>query len=759
MYLVFKENQFMNKQKFENIKFKAQYVVFETDEGFKIIKGKAYDPNTGEYIGKCSAKGNLFDVEYGDEIFATGTKKENPQYGLEFNVSGYVKNIPMDKESILTYLKQGNIAGISKRKAKIIVDKFGDDTLKVLVENINALLDINGIGKKTIKKIEKSVRENLQEQQMVSSIMAYIQNFDISPAYARKIYARYGINSISVLKENPYKLADDVKGIGFLKADEIARSNGVKETNPLRIRSAILYVISQMNEDGHVFGYIDDVKTKSWEFLDISIDYINKELEYLIYQDDRLVCEDDALYLKSLYTAETKSAEKLQQLIESNIIKKVNVTKEDINHFGEGAGIEYAEKQIEGIITACKSNVMILTGGPGTGKTTTVNAIIHFLKKSNLSVSCAAPTGKAAQKMTEATGENASTIHKLLEAHNDAEKGFVFGRNETNKLDSDVLIVDESSMIDMSLMYNILKAVPERMKLIFVGDIDQLPSVGCGNVLNEMIASNVIPVVKLSFIFRQGKQSKIKENSHIINEGHMPDLHNQKDSDFFFINTKGMEQEAIRDNIIEYVCNRLPKYYNIKARDIQILAPMKKGPTGVYELNSKMQEKLTAKSTSRRISNGDTVFRIGDKILYTKNDYDKDVYNGDVGLITDIIGNDNDDEDSNSNNTFVVDFGNKMKAFKFNEASDFVLAYAMTIHKSQGSEYNIVVMPLTYANYVMLQRNLLYTGVTRAKKVFVLFGEPKAIATAVHNQPVIHRNTRFGNRIKAKYEITEKAAS
>lgn len=368
-----------------------------------------------------------------------------------------------------------------------------------------------------------------------------------------------------------------------------------------------------------------------------------------------------------------------------------------------------------------------------------------------LKVLCAAPTGRAAKRMSEATGMEAMTIHKLLEVKSSPEAGgFKFIRNEKYPLDGDVLIIDESSMIDMLLLNSLMKAVPAKMKIVFVGDIDQLPSVGCGNVLNELISSNVMPVVRLQVIFRQDEQSDIKQNAYFINNGIVPSLKNNKDSDFFFLDTGDMSQEQIRDSIVEYVCDKLPKYYNVSIDDVQVLAPMRKGATGVYELNDFIQNRVNPPCMDRPvIVCNDHLLRIGDRVMMTRNDYDNQVFNGDVGKITKIHLNTYEDDDNN--NCFFVDFdGNEVK-FDLNRSDDFVLAYATTIHKSQGSEYPIVVMPLTMSNFVMLQRNLLYTGVTRAKKVFVLFGQKKAVAMAVKTLKVVERNTRLGARIAQEH--------
>ena len=731
----------------ESIKFEAKFTTYKNESGFKIIAGVAYAADTGDRICKCSIKGQLYDVEDGDSVFVSGNWDDHPKYGLGFKVDAYVKVIPADEKSILTYLQQGNIAGISKKRAEMIVARFKGKTFDILVNHTERLLEIKGIGEKSIPKIHDSSKKNLEEQQMVSSIMMYIQDFDISPAYAQRIYKRYGIKSMEVIRKNPYQLAEDVKGIGFLKADEIALKNGIAPDSPFRVESAVLYVLGKMNEEGDVFGTEKDVEFECSKLLSLDVSYVDTAIDSLT-KKKKIIKEDDALYPVKLFNAEEETAEKLVRLLTTSAGNYIDITADDVIKYGEAHHIEYAEEQINAIVTACKSNVMILTGGPGTGKTTTVKGIIAMFKNYNLRVLCAAPTGKASKRMKGATGENAKTVHKILEVRSDAESGFKFGKNEHSPLDADALVIDESSMIDTMLMNSILKAVPETMKLILVGDIDQLPSVGCGNVLHDMIKSGVIPTVRLTKIFRQAEQSDIVKNAHLINQGIIPPFKNRKDGDYFFMDVAKRSQEEIRDSIVEYVCEKLPKFYGVDPSEIQVLAPMKKGHTGVIELNDYIQNRLNPPIIGKEaMFYGDRILREGDRIMYTCNDYDKEVFNGDVGKIVSIVTVGEDDEDNCGKRYFKVDFDGRIVSFDINEASDFMLAYATTIHKSQGSEYDIVVMPLTNSNYMMLQRNLLYTGVTRAKKVFVLFGQKQAVATAIKTLKVVKRNTRLAERI------------
>lgn len=773
----------IKERKIESIRFETKAVIYQNETGFKILAGVAYNADSGEMLRKCSLKGQLSDVEDGDTLFVSGDWDEHPKYGVGFRAEAYVKAVPQDKKSMLAYLKHGNIAGISAKRAELIIDKFGDNAFDVLIYQPHLLEGIRGIGKKTIEKIKVSAKDKLETQNMIAQIMRYIQGFDISPAYSNKIYKQYGLDSIKVLKENPYRLADDIAGVGFLKADEIALKNGISETSPFRVESAVLYILRQMNKEGDVFSYIQDIEAEGKEFLKLDKSYIDKAVESLVGKK-RVIREDDAVYLTNLFKAEEHAAKRIVELIANNT-KCIEVTDADVKRLEEeeyddyvkkykkehGNNVEglekkreYADKQREAIIAACKSDVLILTGGPGTGKTTTVNGIIKMLKKHGLSVLCAAPTGRAAKRMEEATHHKSMTIHRTLEVKSEGSHGFKFSKNETNHLEGDALIIDESSMIDMSLLDSVLKAIPNGMKLILVGDIDQLLSVGCGNVLYEMIHSGKVPVVRLKAIFRQDEESGIVVNAHKINRGEIPLFKNRKEGDYFFMNVDDMEQEQIRDSIVDYVCDKLPKYYNIPANEIQVLSPMRKGHTGVWELNSYIQNRLNPPAKNKPvIPCNEQVLRLGDKVMFTCNDYDKNIFNGDIGKIVSIfspeldaemgINDDEMDDDIDKDEReglkrgFIVDFDGNRVCFDNSRASDFILAYAITIHKSQGSEYDIVVMPLTMANYTMLQRNLLYTAVTRAKKIFVLFGQKNAVAKAVKNLKVVKRNTRLGLRI------------
>lgn len=738
----------MHVKKNESIKFKTTNIVYQDRRGdFKIIHGTAYNESGTTRLYDCTIKGSLPDVETDDELFATGYWEDHPKYGRSFKATAYIKCIPSTKENILNYLCNGNISGITKIKAKNIVDTFGVHTFDILLHSPERLMQVKGIGEKSIEKISNSAKKVLEQQTVMSAIMMYIQMYGISPAYTKRIYERYGEKSIEVIRKNPYQLAEDVKGIGFLKADAIALHNGIKLDSPYRVESAVMYILKQMKDNGDVFGTMEQVVEQGCTFLDIDRSHITAAIQRLL-QNQKLKKRDNDLYLPQLYYAEARAAKNFVRIAEA---KKgtFTVTDKEIIEFGEKLQVHYADAQVKAIRTACSSSITIITGGPGTGKTTITNGVIQLCRKHLLRVKCAAPTGKAAKRMAEATGTDAKTIHKLLEPYYDEEKRMmIFSKDESSPLDTDVLIVDECSMIDICLFDSLLKAIRVGTKLILVGDIDQLPSVGCGTVLKDVIVSQTVPVERLSVIFRQEEQSQIVQNANMINHGHMPVLKNKKNGDFFFINVKDMEQEAVRDMIVHYTCENLPRYYGVDPDEVQILAPMKKGHTGVYELNNFVQEKRHPEKDSKFLVSGGNIFYEGDKVMCTSNDYEYLLLNGDIGKIIQIKTDISDEDDDRY---FVVDFDGSIKKLPLQKIENFTLAYAMTIHKSQGSEYEIVVMVLTNHNYIMLQRNLLYTGLTRAKKVFVLFGEESAIRRAVKTVNVVNRNSHLDTLIlKAK---------
>ena len=558
----------------------------------------------------------------------------------------------------------------------------------------------------------------------MKDIMVFLQGHGVSSTYAAKIYKTYGKESIDKVLDNPYCLADDIWGIGFKTADSIAQKLGYTNNDPRRCRSGILYTLSKLSEDGHVYSGREQLLKSAKELLQADEEPITAALDEMIEKED-LVTDEDAIFLPPFYYAECGVANKLKRLLEtgtSNLFENAV----NIEAIVKKTKILYDDVQVAAIRQAVQSKVMVLTGGPGTGKTTTTIGIIAALQSMGLRILLAAPTGRAAKRMSEATGKEAKTIHRLLE-YNPAEG---YGRNDDNPLDGGALIVDECSMIDIILMNSLLKAIPIDMRLVLVGDIEQLPSVGAGNVLRDIIDSERIPVVRLTRIFRQAMSSRIITNAHRINQGLFPDISNGKDTDFFFIQKEDPSLAAAE--IVNIVKNRIPKAFHISTNDIQVLTPMQRSVVGAANLNVILQEAINPEGES--LNRGGFKYRMGDRVMQIRNNYDKDVFNGDVGYIESVNMDDR---------SLTVRFEERHVEYEDSELDELTLAYATTIHKPQGSEYPVVVIPLLMTHFVMLQRNLVYTGITRAKKICIIIGTTKALAYSIHNMVMQKRNTRL----------------
>lgn len=600
------------------------------------------------------------------------------------------------------------------------------NTLEIIEENPDALFEVDGIGKVRIERIKKS----WQEQKEIRNIMLFLQSHEVSTVHAAKIFKTYGSESINIVKDNPYRLADDIWGIGFKTADTIAEKLGIEKDRFIRLRSGILYTLNKLSESGHCYALREQLIKTAKKLLEVDTPELEMTLDEMLRTED-VIQDEEAIYLAPFYFSEVGCAKKLVKLLQTGKEKTVYVEK-IMDRIKKDSSISYDEVQIEAILTAISSKVMVLTGGPGTGKTTTTMGIISAYRMSGYEIILAAPTGRAAKRLSEATGMEAKTIHRLLEYK--PPEGYQ--KNEENKLEGDVLILDECSMIDIMLMYHLLKAIPEHMTLILVGDTDQLPSVGAGNVLKDILGSEEIPVVRLLRIFRQAQGSKIIMNAHRINKGEAIDMRGGKNSDFFFASKE--TNEEIVETLVRYCTVNLPRYYHVDAfSDIQVLTPMQRGICGASNLNQVLQEAMNPSQIYLR--RGGMQYRLSDKVMQIQNDYDKEVFNGDIGIISKV-----DMEERN----LTVNFDGREVNYDMSELDELTLAYATTIHKAQGSEYPIVVMPLTMSHFVMLQRNLLYTGVTRAKKILVLVGEKRAVYYAIKNETTTARNTKLSNRLK-----------
>lgn len=710
----------MNEHPATLLRCVVERITYQNPEnGYSVLKVKVKG-----YNDLVTLVGNLLEVPVGSVLLCRGEWKVDKRYGSQFVAATWEETMPATVYGIEKYLGSGLVKGIGPRFARAIVQRFGTETIDIIETEIERLYEVPNIGRKRVAKI----RESWEKQKDIKNVMLFLQGYGVSTAYAAKIYREYGKESIDKVRENPYRLADDIWGIGFKTADGIAAKMGYGKEDPRRCRSGILYTLGQLSDEGHVYAGEEQLVKTAGQLLEAGETAIRDTLAGMLQAED-LILDKDAIYLPPFYHAECGTSRRLRDLAESTGRSLFDGLFDPSSLTAE-TGIEYDEVQLAAIRQAVTSKVMVLTGGPGTGKTTTTQGIIAALKKAGLRVLLAAPTGRAAKRMSEATGMEAKTIHRLLEYN--PQDGYK--RNDENPLEGDALIVDECSMIDILLMNNLLKAVPVGMRLVFVGDIDQLPSVGAGNVLRDIIDSQRIPVVRLVRIFRQAQKSRIVMNAHAINQGRFPDTSNGRDTDFFFMREDDPERAA--ETIVRLVKERLPRAYRESPDRIQVLTPMQRGVVGAANLNLLLQQALNPSGPS--LGRGGYTYRQGDRVMQQRNNYDKDVFNGDLGYIREV---------DTEERTLKVDFDGKWVEYDVTELDELTLAYATTIHKAQGSEYPIVVMPVLMTHFVMLQRNLIYTGITRAKKICVLIGAMKALAYAVRNVSVLKRNTSLRERL------------
>ena len=710
----------MNEHPATLLRCVVERITYQNPEnGYSVLKVKVKG-----YNDLVTLVGNLLEVPVGSVLLCRGEWKVDKRYGSQFVAATWEETMPATVYGIEKYLGSGLVKGIGPRFARAIVQRFGTETIDIIETEIERLYEVPNIGRKRVAKI----RESWEKQKDIKNVMLFLQGYGVSTAYAAKIYREYGKESIDKVRENPYRLADDIWGIGFKTADGIAAKMGYGKEDPRRCRSGILYTLGQLSDEGHVYAGEEQLVKTAGQLLEAGETAIRDTLAGMLQAED-LILDKDAIYLPPFYHAECGTSRRLRDLAQSTGRSLFDGLFDPSSLTAE-TGIEYDEVQLAAIRQAVTSKVMVLTGGPGTGKTTTTQGLIAALKKAGLRVLLAAPTGRAAKRMSEATGMEAKTIHRLLEYN--PQDGYK--RNDENPLEGDALIVDECSMIDILLMNNLLKAVPVGMRLVFVGDIDQLPSVGAGNVLRDIIDSQRIPVVRLVRIFRQAQKSRIVMNAHTINQGRFPDTSNGRDTDFFFMREDDPERAA--ETIVRLVKERLPRAYRESPDRIQVLTPMQRGVVGAANLNLLLQQALNPSGPS--LNRGGYTYRQGDRVMQQRNNYDKDVFNGDLGYIREV---------DTEERTLKVDFDGKWAEYDVTELDELTLAYATTIHKAQGSEYPIVVMPVLMTHFVMLQRNLIYTGITRAKKICVLIGATKALAYAVHNMSVLKRNTSLRERL------------
>jgi exodeoxyribonuclease V alpha subunit len=726
----------------ETLSGTVERIVFTNDEnGYTIARLKA-----DKRYDLVTIVGPLAGVNPGARLKVEGVWKVHPKYGDQFEIESFSEEMPATVEGIRKYLGSGLIKGIGPVTARRIAEHFGTYTLEVIEEDIERLIEVPGVGPKRVKVIARA----WEEQKQVKEIMLFLQSHDVSTHLAVKIYKTYGDASISVVRDDPYRLARDIYGIGFLTADRIARNLGVEHDSPQRVAAGIEHTLNQLADEGHVYAPTEALLDQAAKILEVGAELVAAQLPGL-FRDERLVLDridqEQVAYLVPFYRAELGIANRLQTLLGSSSSQLAEFKTVDwgqaLAYLARRTGMTLAERQAEAVKTALSRKVSILTGGPGTGKTSTVRGLLTLLAAKHKRVLLAAPTGRAAKRLNETTGHEAKTIHRLLEV--DPRAGFSFQRNQQNPLEADMVIVDEVSMIDLVLMNALLRAVPPAAHLLLVGDADQLPSVGAGNVLRDLIASGQVPLVQLDVVFRQAADSTIISNAHRINQGESPLFPNDR-RDFFFF---GKEDPAeCAELVVDIVARRIPTKFGYNPQtEIQVLSPMTRGHAGTRALNEALQDRLNPPHPGKpEYKSGSRLLRQGDRVIQLRNNYDKDVYNGDMGLIRQI---------DLEQGQVVVDIDQRPVLYEFSDLDELALAYALTVHKSQGSEYPVVVMPLLTQHYVMLQRNLLYTGVTRAKAMVVLAGTRKAIAMAVRNAKIARRWSGLAWRLQNQADVAK----
>ena len=688
------------------------YVFRNNDTGYSVIKLE--DGST--------VVGILPKFSSGEAVEFNGEWITHSKFGRQFNAEGFKMNLPVTKEGIIKFLGSRIIKGIGERTAKKIVDKFGTQTIDILDNNIERLNEVKGFSR---RKIEE-VRKGWKAQRGVKDAMIALQSLGITSGMAMKIYKAYGEQSLNIVKTNPYQLTYDVWGIGFKLADNIGESVGISRDHPFRIKAGIIFILNEAGKNGHVYLPEEELIQHCSRMLDYELsqsDQILVDLE----RDGQIVIKDKKIYPAELFYSETGIAQIIKNLMNTKPDKKYELEK-ILNSVSE----RFSNEQVRAIRSSFGNKILILNGGPGTGKTETLKGIIKCYETSasgsnkSMKILLAAPTGRAAKRISEVVGREAKTIHRMLEYNPTLG---LFSYNNENKLEADLIIIDEVSMIDTYLMYHLLKAVTENTTLILVGDTNQLPSVGPGNVLHDLINSEIIPVVTLTKIFRQAEQSEIILAAHQINNGILPNISNNKESDFFFIEEN--DETKIPSLILDLCKRRLPLKYNFDPLiDIQVLSPMHRGEAGTIILNNTLQEGLNKGAVI--LKHGGYSYKIGDKVMQLKNNYEKEIFNGDLGIVR---------GGSAEKKSLSIEFNNKIFPCDAAELDEITLAYTATVHKSQGSEYPCVILALSSSHHIMLQRNLLYTAVTRAVKLMIIVGTKRALSMAVNNNRISKRYT------------------
>lgn len=698
------------------------------------------------------------ELQEGEQVTLSGKWVTHPNYGMQFKAESFSVEVPSSIEAIEKYLASGLIRGIGPVTAKRMVAHFGKDTLDIIQFHPTRLTEVEGIGNKKAEQILQSY----EEQQGLRDVMLFLQNYGVTPRHAVKLYKKYEDRTISIIKENPYKMAEDIVGVGFKKADQIAMSMGIDYNSNYRITAGVKYALYQIHQEGHTYCPEQELIKSAAELLQLSNDEVENQLLDMVMKGHlklEMIDGEKVYYSIPFFRAEEEVALRIISLVMTEIGEEIIDLDKRIMQVERKNKILLANKQRQAIREAMYNGLLVITGGPGTGKTTIINSILDILEESQEEVLLAAPTGRAAKRMTETTGREAKTIHRLLEYgfSNEGEEQS-FQKNEDAPLAADVVIIDEVSMVDILLMNHLLKAIAPGTRLILVGDKDQLPSVGPGNVLKDIIESGIVKVVHLDEIFRQAQESMIVINAHNINKGDLPQL-NVKNKDFFF--NRAPSKEELLQIIINLCSTRLPNYKGFNPlEDIQVLTPMKKGLVGVKQLNKSLQEVLNPPIKAKAEKQvGEDIFREGDKVMQIKNNYNiswtiegeehkgEGIFNGDFGIIQNI--------DLEDDKVSVLFDEEKLVEYDYNQLDELELAYAVTVHKSQGSEFPVVIMPISWGPPMLLTRNLLYTAVTRAKSLVVLVGMEKYLINMVRNDYINKRYTGLRQRIRSKLEMME----
>ena len=720
-------------EKPEILRGALQRIRYQTDDGDWAVA--EIDTDDGRRI---TIVGPLLDTKIGQNVEVVGQWQTHPKFGKQLSIASIHAVVPTTPEAIERYLSSGLIEGIGPVLAQRIVETLGERTLEILDDNPFEIVRVPGIGGKRAESIIKA----WQDQRAIRSVMIFLQSHGISPTFASRIWKQYGAKAIEIVRSNPYRLADDIFGIGFKKADDIAREAGFAPAAPERLRAGLLFTLREAHSDGHMYLPAPELFQRASQLLSQSPSLMPPELE-LLEQEARVIVEypqaegmdrTPLVYRTAAYEAEVAAADDLRRLMGGTRKFQLRSVDHQLAIVEERLGFHLAGAQRDAVRSAWFHKVSVITGGPGTGKTTIVRAVVALGKELNQRIGLCAPTGRAAKRLSEATGREASTVHRLLEF---SPRENQFMRNHETPLDLDMLIVDEASMVDTYLLAAIVAAMPNHSALLLVGDVDQLPSVGPGNVLGDIIASHKIEVVRLTEIFRQAEQSNIVLNAHRINHGDMPFVPDRGEelSDFYIIGTE--DPVVAQDRVVQLVTDRIPNAFGMNPMtEVQVLCPMHRGDVGTLSLNKILQEKFTA--GNRELVRGNTTWRVGDKVMQTRNNYDRDIFNGDLGRIIEI----------NTRTQHVgVKFDHRTVDLQYGELDELTHAYAITVHKSQGSEYRGVVIPIVGQHYIMLQRNLLYTAVTRATELVILVGSHKAIALAVQNNQAQRRYSRLDVRL------------